>query len=452
MGYKILSKNVYRGTPFVSSAPKISPKDYRSMNSLPITLTSYGYGEGNKPLIYGTDGCWVAAHRTANKVVEIPLADFNKYGSFSPQLDDISGYGKWKSAGEDVKPNMFDYVPKMPDIAYITRIAPSPMRFPDSRDTNVDLRTTKEIANAVEPNKVGYFTSKLANRYEECRNLMWDYANRYKPEAVAWIDFLAKKGFSLDKSKKSAITGTGIQVDVANEGYMASYYPKERYLTTEVDFHSRAEKLISKYGLSGREAVGAEKRAVLLHEIAHRLGVGGDRASERLQGMLRAEFYSKLAENSKGTKMERVYRALAKEGEDYARAHSYLSILDGIQAGASPKGKSQLELLIGQFEKEAKALELKGKKKSKHVRTRLNEVYGQLLSSESSYKENEKHPDSKRGLEEMAGDEYYNSDKETETYGKIAPSDYKSMSDAKNSINEARETKRDKAEIPERLD
>ncbi|MCB7441768.1 hypothetical protein, partial [Bacteroides thetaiotaomicron] len=77
------------------------------------------------------------------------------------------------------------------------------------------------------------------------------------------------------------------------------------------------------------------------------LGVEGDRKGEELQGLLQAEFYSMMAERFKGTNMERVYRALAHEGIDYARWYSKFRLFD-----AESKKDTSIDFVIAKFEAE----------------------------------------------------------------------------------------------------
>jgi hypothetical protein len=122
----------------------------------------------------------------------------------------------------------------------------------------------------------------------------------------------------------------------------------------------------------------------MLHEIAHFLGVEGNRKGEETQGLLQAEFYTMLANNFRGTKWERVYRALARQGRDYAGRFSLKSLLLGKLPSSSDNG--QLEKLVDKFAAEADVLELEGEEAKEYASSRLEETYGSLLKDGNSAK------------------------------------------------------------------
>ena len=399
--YEVLSEH-YEGDTSTSESVKIAPEDIKSMKSMPLNVSSFHNGEYNPSFIKGNSGRIYAATKTANNLFLTSLEDFSKYGFFS-QIDDFN-MDEFKSAGEDVRPSMFDLVPKMPNIGYITDITPRRMNFPDPRDTAVDLYSTPEFINAVDINKVGYFVSKVGNVQQFLRNnVLFNDVNNFHYDISRWVEFLDGKGFSNEKSRNAEFSGLGVQVDVAREGYLAAYFPRKGYLAIEADFHDKVEKIAASYGLSGKEAVETLMRADILHEIGHRLGIGGDKASEELQGELRAEFYSMLAQEFKGARFERIYKAIAQEGMDYARAFSMSNaVWDEISAELYPKRLSRaIPLLADNFEEEADALELTGWNRTAFIEKRLREVYGELLAEEPSFNES---ISKQKSLEEMVED------------------------------------------------
>ena len=367
--YKVLSWSKYIA-PLVTAAlisctaPKIAAKDIKSMQTdEPITMGSYSHAQPTH--LFTKNG---VVTRTANNRFVYSYNDFFKNGTLFNRDD--YGHGHWKSAGEDVNPNMFNVIPKMPEFAYITGVTPLGLYLPNKYDTQVNLRVTPEIVNAVDPNRIGFYESKKANFDQSLRSLMFDNINRLNYEASEWVDFLAKKGYSIETSKNAGILGLGVE----QGRFAAAYYPKQGYLVSEIDFREKAKNIISRYGLDDAETIEAMKRGILLHEIAHVFGVKGDRKGEKLQGLLQAEFYSMMAERFKGTKMERVYRELAHEGIDYARWHSKFSLFDT----ESDKDTS-IDFLIAKFEAEAKALGLSGEKSRSYATARAYETYGALL-------------------------------------------------------------------------
>ncbi len=399
--YEVMSEH-YEGDT-TSKAEKIAPEDIKSMTGLPISVSSSPYGDYKPSFVKGKGGKVYAATRTANNLFLTPLEDYSKHGFFS-QMDDFNRFEEWVSAGEDNFPNKHDLIRKMNNIAYIEDITPRRMSFPNPRDTAVELYTTPELVNAVDINKVGYFVSKAGNLHNFLRSdVLFDDANRFHYDISEWIDFLDKKGFSIEKSKNEEFSGLGVEVDVANEKYVAGYFPAKGHLIVEENFHDNLEKLMYLYGVSGSEAVEARMRATLLHEIGHRLGIEGDRRGEELEGELLAEFYSKLAENFRGTDFEGIYKALAQQESDYAKSFSLSNkIWSEINAELFPKRlPGAIALLADKFESEADALELSGWNKVMFVEGRLREVYGELLKEVPSHKQS---ISDKKQLEEIIQD------------------------------------------------
>lgn len=433
--YYVLSEK-YIGPPSVKASPKIAPDDIKSMIGEAPTVGSYGHAAPTQ--IFTKDS---AVTRTANNRFVASYADFSKNGYFS-QRDDFEIEGM-KAAGEDVSPNMFSPIPKMPDFGLIE----SPrlgMYFPNEGDTPVNLRTSHDIVNAVNPHRLGYFHSKLANLNQGLRNLMYDNTNRLNYEAAEWVDFLAKKGFSIERTQNPGIIGLGVK----KGDFLAAYYPGKGYLIREENFQNKAKNLISGYGLSDPEAVEAMKRSVLLHEFGHVLGVKGDRRHEKLQGLLQAEFYSMMAQRIKGTKMEKIYRALAQEGRDYAEKHS-LSLLDLIDVG---KRDDDLELREIEHKFLHEAIALGVEDIDGYVNMRMEETLGAVLKGEPSYRASRSNSKSKTSNSKKLEDIVDEGDKEHEgesgkTYEKrISKSEYQNMKDAR---ERERETKSDKAEPKE---
>lgn len=444
MVYEILSKDVYRGQASVSPAKislTIPPEKISSMTGLKPSVSSYGHAPQSHYFAkYGV------ITRTANNTFVTSYEDYLKNGYFS-QRDDSEINGM-RHAGEDVKPVMFNVIPEMLNVAYITGITPLPMRFPNKRDTPVRLYTTPRIVEAVEPNKTGYSESKNANRYQELRDSLFEWkTNGLQDEAVAQVEFLGKR---LSLKTENPVLGLGME----KGDFMAAYHPEKGYLVTEFNFHNRAQNLVSKYLPNSRDALalGAFKRSIQAYHEADRhgaFGIPGDRKSEKLQGLLDAEFYSMMAELHKGTKMEKIYRALAREGMDYAREFSKSKLLEEITADLSPKEEKSIDLLVAKFEAEANALELKEKEKGVYINKRLEETYGKLLKGEPSYEgkglerlaKNDKFAFAEKGEDGLLtynGRRAYTDGISAEDYKntgnnerRIAPSEHKSMSDAK---------------------
>lgn len=371
--YRVLGTRYIAPPSFASVTPKkIAPEDIKSGPGNPPTTGSYGHAD--QTFIFKNG--WFKTVTSNNRYLSNDGPVF--------QQDDYEARGM-KLAGEDVRPNMFDIIPKMPDFALI-QSSPHGLFLPSPRDTGQpNLQVSHDIVNAVDPNRLGYFHSKLANFNSDLRNLMFDKANRLNYEAVEWINFLEKKGFSIDTTKNPGITGLGIE----KGDFIAAYYLTKGYLISEDKFYNKAKHLVSHYGLNEPEAVAAMQRSVLLHEISHVLGVKGDYKGERLQGLLQREFYTMMAERFKGTGMEKIYRALAREGEDYARGYSlYNRLLENILGEEKSTTDELFDKIFGKFKKEAKELVLQGEDAADYVNLRIAETMGAIIGGEPSYKPN----------------------------------------------------------------
>lgn len=382
--YRVLSPVYIRPPSSVRVEPKeIAPEEHKSMQGGQPNVTSYPYGEYKPILEKGPHGEVYAVTRTANNKFRILLTDYFKPGhGYLSQNDDLEIDGM-KFAGEEVKPAMFSIIPKMQNLAYITGITPLRMHFPDERETPTSNRTTPRIVEAVDPNRIGYFDSKKGNFSHDLRNLMFDDANRFNYEVSAWIDFLGEKGWTYEKSKNHGVIALGIFHDDTHPA-VAGYFDKG-YLIADPKFLEGIETIASKYGLSKKEAVEAFKRHALLHEIGHVLGIPGDRKGEETQGMLAYEFYSRLAEESDGTKLGKFYKALARRNIDYAEYFSKSNHFKRQLRKEIHRGeKSNIEKLISQFLEEGKALGYGENELNAYVNLRLNEVYGELLRDEVS--------------------------------------------------------------------
>ena len=187
VSYWIHSKNKYIGDPagrdIPDSARTIAPKQHNSHKFIPNTETSWPYNLSllSKPhFIKGHAGEIWALRKTSNN--KFMTNDYAKHGDFSSQIDDgiIRGeyrfptFDNWKYAGEGNSPNRYDIIQKMSNFDYITGVTPLGIFLPNHRDTQVNLRVTPRIVEAVDPNKIGYFESKKGNLYNNLRNLMFD--------------------------------------------------------------------------------------------------------------------------------------------------------------------------------------------------------------------------------------------------------------------------------------
>lgn len=374
--YRVLS-DVYIG-PLPSHrviAPKIKAEDIKSGPGNPPTRGSYGHASNTFiETEYGFKSI------SSGRTFETTKSDGLRNGPIITQWDDYY-FGHWIHAGTDNPPSRHSLIPKMPDFGLIE----SPrlgMYFPDQSDTPVALRTKHDIVNAVDPNRLGYFQSRLERFEGDLRKVEYDKLNILNYESTEWIKFLAEKRISTDTTTRPGIIGLGIMK--SDQPYAAAYH-SHGYLMAYDKFEKLAKEWVSRYGVGGPEAVEAMKRSIILHEFAHVLGIRRDKKSEKRQGLLQAEFYSNMAEKFKGTKMERIYGALAREGRDYAKEFS-TSLLDLI----SMDGRDDIELRRVEHKFIKEAIELGVDDIEGYVGMRMEETLGPILKGEPSYKSKSK--------------------------------------------------------------
>ncbi len=395
MPHKILSSH-YVGDSSSTVKTVIKPEEHKS-NKLDEpgsgrpNVVSYPYGS-YKPDFIQIDNKVYAVTRTSGKVrgYLTLLDDYNKNGYFSQQDDyEIEGM---KKSGEN-PPYKHNLIPRISDIANVRGIAyivgpSSRLNFPHPRDTKVPLYTSPTEVMAVDNNQVGLYGSRILTNVEQpVRSL--NPGGKYNFEGKSWFDFLGENGRIFDEKKTAGIKGFGIINDVRGEGFDWGYFSDLGYLFAEGDVHKRIAKRMSWFGLTSLDEIEATKRADILHEGGHIVGIGGDRREERLQGLYRAAFYDEMAKLHKGNpKLEKIYRALSKEGLVYAE-HFSLSqeILDTIFAEPFPQAKGEVQILYEKFKKEAKAKEYEGDAVEEYIDSRFRGTgFSKLIEAEPSYK------------------------------------------------------------------
>ena len=370
--YKVESTH-YRGKARDSSSPKVEPEQIEpekivSMRGLTPSQTSYGRGPARFHQI-GNDVVTVTASGNQFRTLK---ENFLKYGPIT-EFDDY-GIKPWKAAGEDVKPAMFSLIKTMPNISYITGATPLGMHFTDSRDTSVNLQTTPRLMEAVAPNDLGVYVSKQANQYSTLRSMTFTEANWLNPIAVSWINMLGEEGYALSKGKTKGIIGLGIE----NGSFLAKYNPGLDFLVTETNYHDNISRSMPSDLRNDPDAIEADKQSSILHEIAHALGVPGTIKGEHFQGELKRRFYTRLANEARGTKKERIYRALADEGRAYAEMFSLKNALLGRIPQGNRESHALYHRLLEKIASEVDALELEGEEAAAYTKARINNTYGAL--------------------------------------------------------------------------
>ncbi|MEK6946434.1 MAG: hypothetical protein AABX32_02405, partial [Nanoarchaeota archaeon] len=370
-----------------SYTSKIPANKIKSMQHIPITVSSFSYGPSTNHLI---DGNVVTV--TSGNIFKTSAHDFNKYGFFS-QVDDGISRGSVKFASMDdwiangtqnypnrpenqPIPNFYDLTGgKVGGILYVEGVTPLRLWMPDHNDTQVNLYTAKELINVNDINSVGKRTSQVENfRQKLHSNLLFNDRNQLHYEIAKWAEFLDSEGVH---PTKHPVLGIG----VGKGNYVASHYPESNYLVANTDLKGIAMRMISKYGLTDSEAVSAMERSVMMHELAHAYGVDGSGRGEQRQGRFQSKFYSELAKEFAGTKFEKIYKALAREGEDYAQRFSFINELVKDHEHVGPPW----HLMEHKFVHEAEALGLEGKAMEKYIKARVKDSLGPIYDDEESH-------------------------------------------------------------------
>jgi len=380
VSYWILSdEGVYIDRPYLPRVkPKVKPEDIKSMQSkVKPSPTSYGYGKHFNYTIIGDK-----VHlRFANRGVETYTSyDFKKWGPSVVQAwdEDDSSMQRWVNAANKNPParKSNNLMPSSPEFGLFKGITQIGLYMPNVNDTPPPIEVTPEIAHIIPINKTGLYYSKIHNLRQTLLNML----NDPEKKLDGWVDLLGKHDIN---PKEFPFHALGVQKDIEGLGYYAAFYPGKKILITEFNFHDNVSANMRRYGISGDDAVKLSMGADLEHELAHAYGIGGSNISERLQGFLRAKRYQTLAEIYKGTSRERIYRAIANEGMDYADEHSFLRGLLGEFLGDSQYKPSIESILAKTFAEEADAYELEGATREHYISKRIEERLGALRGAPS---------------------------------------------------------------------
>lgn len=381
-------------------------------SEIPLSPGSYGHSDNTWTIRNG-----YAIYKTANRIHAFNLADeeYASDGTMKHGLPDHWEYSgprfrDFKLNGEANYPNRpsNDLIPtyydmtgnKVGGILYIEGITATGLWTPDINDTQVRLYTTKELVNINDMNAVGKRVSQAYNFKQKVHgDLLFNENNQLHYEIAKWVEFLDSKGIP---PTKNPVLGIG----VGKGGYVAFHAHDLNYLVAHTDFREIAKKYAERYGLSDSDAVSAMERGFMMHELAHAFGIGGSDLGEQLQGRLQAKFYSELAKEFKGTKFERIYKALAHEGEDYAQRFSLISRLVHESQDAGPFWN----LMEHKFFHEAEALGLEGRAMEQYIKAREKNALGPMYveddanESESQAKNNPKSSNLEKIVESAAHD------------------------------------------------
>src|SRR3989344_3933424 len=178
-----------------SSQLKIDASEIKSMQSLPLTVTSFGQAQDRGPLIFDS----YVVERSANNVWYSPIKDYNVNGRFSAQIDDVFGHDGWKAAGTDIKPINYNVIPSHPNMGFIEGHQLRQF-YPNRQDTPTKTYVGHEILNAVGINNVGYYVSKRSNHYGDMMQMLSN--QKMRAELEEWIDFLSEKGIAAKSTQR----------------------------------------------------------------------------------------------------------------------------------------------------------------------------------------------------------------------------------------------------------
>ncbi len=349
----------------------------KSTMHIPVSYSSWPYGRSSPTII----GDFAFMKSGGGRLEAFHISDIQTYGLATHWEERGDRFESFKFAGEGVMPNMFDIIPKNPNFGYIEGITPLGLYLPHYSDTQMrDIRTTPRLLSADDPNREGYNTSITQNFKQAIRDTLWTETQHYRQEFTDWVEFLAEKGFSVDKAKSPGILGLG----TLNTKAIAAYLSESGYLVRGNKFSD-----LNEIESHDPELGAALKRYAIYHEIGHHLGIvtRNNRKDERLQGMLQQEFYARQAKKYAGTSKERVNRWMSHAGREYAKSFSFLSNLFSGQPSNGLFDSEPARQFMEKFQKEAEAYGLSEKETNVYVAKRVKDIFGVFLDEESSPKE-----------------------------------------------------------------
>ncbi len=181
--YKILSPSYVR--PFSGSANNTTFHNVSASGSTSTVKITPGQINSGKKYIAPTEGAYdhfrgtakplpyngERMRRTSNNIWTVSEANFKKYGNFSPQVDDVKGFGSWKATGEDSQVREYVKLPKETSYSGVVEAFEPRKLNLHKNDTPVDLNVHDTWVNDVPNNKIGIYFHKVSN----LRQLLSDY-------------------------------------------------------------------------------------------------------------------------------------------------------------------------------------------------------------------------------------------------------------------------------------
>ena len=349
--------------------------------------TSYGHGENYFYTQKGDDVFMGFANRgveayTVNDVKEFGLPTVQAWE------ENASSMRSWIAAANKNRPSDNNLIPVNPEYGYSEGIKQIGIWLPNKNDTNTGNKVTPQVYHIIPINRTGTYVSKT----QDSRELLLGMFNDPRKRLVSWYEFL-------DQEKdvvpiEIPIRALAVNKDIEGIGYLAAFNPDTKTLITEANFYNNVARLMKRYGLTRREAITATMQAVAMHEIRHSFETSGEYEGtyeeyrqERKLGYLQYKFYSKLAEENKGTPEEKIFRTIAAvEGSDYAKNYTLSRyIWNQLTSNPFPDGKSIDELVYDKASKEADVFELDGNERGMYIKARMDYMLGPLNGG-TSYK------------------------------------------------------------------
>ncbi len=369
---RTMSEHIHT-THYHGSASKfVVENDYTRASSALIKSPSFGFTKSSAPMPKAIDysidltksGHWII-YASANKKTAFPEEDFRKYGFTHSDDESMGRMDGW--IGATTGHHAIEYVKPNGEIGLfeLSEHIPSYSKYSAMTDVNVPI---KHLVGTVPINKFGFYVSKLANAWEHSRDLSYiDYPKRpgINPETLALLETLISEG-----GDPREIDGIGVE---NLENHAAKIYLRDETATLveSIYIHQEAQAIAQKQGLDGKEAIDEIIKYFLKHELVHnsdrRKFISIENEEEIDVGEFLAKFFGERAEIV-DEKLAKIYRALARENEDYAQGWK--------EGRIKSKGslKSKLEYLAKQYASEARDMGLEGEEARDYVGRKLEEV------------------------------------------------------------------------------
>ena len=356
---------VYNGPAFVKGTHKIAPNEFKSMTEEFEYSPSIG---SSKMSFHNGSYYFKTANRTHGPFSQ---ASIDKYGLATSWEDNGHRMDAWKANAESNPSINHDIMPVHPDIMYFEG-STKPLDISHPNDTKLPLRTTKTF-NLISSNKLGYYASRVS----EFDFLLGDMVMLGGKKYAMTQDLLkkyAQYGYDVSTANTNGVRAIGIDNAVDME-FLANYRPHDGWLAIEKDSLS---KLKGKIPDNDFQQAYFEYSA--LHEFGHAAGVKGTRKGERIQGLIMSEFYAEQASKTSGKK-KFIYEMMAKEAAEYAEFYSAKEAIKREFKGKGHQSLNRFAVLKAFYRREAIEIGLKGQELENYIKSRMMDWNGSTLDT-----------------------------------------------------------------------